>query len=136
MAQGNPQRIAGPHIHWFKKNNPYKDEHDRDYLPAHYREDATACNVVDVAHVEAPWNPNDRFGETQWVRSLANDGSDCGLLKGIVGEADLASDKGERSWRAMSRIAAASGMIQSRPPSGSCATESRISPLAGDGSKA
>jgi predicted TIM-barrel fold metal-dependent hydrolase len=96
MGQGNPQRIVDPHIHWFEKDNPYKDGHDRDYLPDDYREDATGYNIIGVVHIEAHWNPRDRVGETHWVRSLADNGSDHGLLKGLVGEADLSSDSVEQ----------------------------------------
>jgi predicted TIM-barrel fold metal-dependent hydrolase len=96
MAQDNPQRIVDAHIHWFRKDNPYKDGHGRNYLPDHYLEDAAGYNVVGVVHIEAHWDPKDRVGETRWVRSLANDGSDHGLLKGIVGEANIASDDVER----------------------------------------
>jgi len=96
MAQDNPQRIVDAHIHWFRKDNPYKDGHGRNYLPDHYLEDAAGYNVVGVVHIEAHWDPKDRVGETRWVRSLANGGSDHGLLKGIVGEANIASDDVER----------------------------------------
>jgi predicted TIM-barrel fold metal-dependent hydrolase len=96
MAQVNAQRIVDAHIHWFKKDNPYKDGHGRDYLPNDYRADAAGYDVVGVVHIEAHWDPKDRVGETRWLRSLAHDGSDHGLLKGIVGEANLASDDLER----------------------------------------
>jgi predicted TIM-barrel fold metal-dependent hydrolase len=96
MEHGNPQRIVDAHIHWFRKDNPYKHDHGRDYLPRHYLEDAAGYNVIGIVHIEAHWDPKDRVGETRWVRSLANDGSDRGLLKGIVGEADIASDDVER----------------------------------------
>jgi predicted TIM-barrel fold metal-dependent hydrolase len=96
MKQNNPQRIVDAHIHWFRKDNPYKHSHGRDYLPDNYLEEAAGANVIGVVHIEAHWDPKDRVGETRWVRGLANDGSDHGLLKGIVGEADLSSDDVER----------------------------------------
>ena len=95
-AQGNPQQIIDAHVHWYRKDNPYKDRKDRDYLPDHYLKDAAGYDVIGIVHIEAHWDPKDRVGETRWVRSLADDGSDHGLLKGIVGEADLASDNVER----------------------------------------
>jgi predicted TIM-barrel fold metal-dependent hydrolase len=96
MAESNPQRIVDAHIHWFRKENPYKDGHDRDYLPDNYLKDAAGYNIIGVVHIEAHWDPKDRVGETRWVRSLATEKSDHGLLKGIVGEADIASDNVER----------------------------------------
>lgn len=96
MAQSIPQRIVDPHIHWFRKSNPYEDMRDFGYLPDDYLEDAVGYNVVGVVHIEAHWNPKDRVGETRWLRSLVNDGSDHGLLRGIVGEADLSSDDPEK----------------------------------------
>ena len=96
MAQINPQRIVDAHIHWFRKDNPYKHDHGRDYLPDDYLEDAAGYNVIGIVHIEAHWNPKDRVGETRWVRSLATGGSDRGLLKGIVGEANISSDDVER----------------------------------------
>jgi predicted TIM-barrel fold metal-dependent hydrolase len=71
-------------------------DHGRDYLPDHYLADAAGYNVIGVVRIEAHWDPKDRVGETRWVRSLANGGSDHGLLKGIVGEADISSDDVER----------------------------------------
>ena len=53
MAEGNPQRIVDAHIHWFRKDNPYKHDHGRDYLPDHYLEDAAGYNVIGVVHIEA-----------------------------------------------------------------------------------
>jgi len=96
MAESNPQRIVDAHIHWFRKDNPYKDGHDRDYLPDNYLSDAAGFNIIGLVHIEAHWDPKDRVGETRWLRSLANEKRDHGLLKGIVGEADLASDNVER----------------------------------------
>ncbi len=96
MARINPQRIVDAHIHWFRKDNPYKHDHGRDYLPDDYLEDAAGYNVIGIVHIEAHWNPKDRVGETRWVRSLATGGSDRGLLKGIVGEANISSDDVER----------------------------------------
>lgn len=96
MAQGNPQRIVDAHVHWYRKDNPYKDGHSRDYLPDNYLKDASGYNVIGLVHIEAHWDPKDRVGETRWLRGLANDGTDQGLLKGIVGEADLSSDGVER----------------------------------------
>jgi predicted TIM-barrel fold metal-dependent hydrolase len=57
MAQGNPQRIVDAHIHWFRKDNPYKHDHGRDYLPDHYLEDAAGYNVIGVVHIEAHLGP-------------------------------------------------------------------------------
>lgn len=96
MAQVNPQRIVDPHIHWCMTDNPYEDDHDHDYRPDDYREGAAGYNVMGVVHIEAHWDPTDRVGETRWLRSLANDSRDYGLLKGIVGEVNLASDDVER----------------------------------------
>jgi predicted TIM-barrel fold metal-dependent hydrolase len=96
MAQNNPQRIVDAHIHWFRLDNPYKHSHGRDYLPNNYLEEAAGYNVIGVVHIEAHWDPRDRVGETRWVRSLAEEGSDHGLLKGIVGEADISSDDVEK----------------------------------------
>jgi predicted TIM-barrel fold metal-dependent hydrolase len=96
MAEGNSQRIVDAHIHWFRTDNPYKHDHGRNYLPENYLADAAGYNVVGIVHIEAHWDPKDRVGETRWVRSLADKGTDHGLLKGIVGEADISSDDVER----------------------------------------
>jgi predicted TIM-barrel fold metal-dependent hydrolase len=92
MVSSNPQRIVDSHIHWFDMRSPYKTPHARDYLPENYKTDAEGYNVVGIVHIEAHWNPKDRVGETKWVRSLADAGKEGGLLKGIVGEADISGD--------------------------------------------
>jgi predicted TIM-barrel fold metal-dependent hydrolase len=92
MALNHSQRIVDSHIHWFDTKNPYKNPHAQSYLPDNYRADAEGYNVVGVVHIEAHWDPKDRVGETRWVRSLADSGKENGLLKGIVGEADLSAD--------------------------------------------
>ena len=58
-----------------------------DYLPPHYRSDASAREVVGVVHVQAGWEakgPLGPVGETRWLEHLATP-----LLRGIVGYADL-----------------------------------------------
>jgi predicted TIM-barrel fold metal-dependent hydrolase len=92
MALSHPQRIVDAHIHWFDTKNPYKNPHAHSYLPDDYRADAEGYNIVGVVHIEAHWDPKDRVGETRWVRSLADAGKETGLLKGIVGEADISAD--------------------------------------------
>jgi predicted TIM-barrel fold metal-dependent hydrolase len=42
----------------------------RDYLPADYRRDAAAHNVLTTVHCEAEWERDDQLGETRWVASL------------------------------------------------------------------
>lgn len=92
----NPQRIVDAHIHWFDTTNPYKSAHAHDYLPGDYLTDSAGYNVIGVVHIEAHWDPKDRVGETRWLRGLADAGRESGLLKGIVGEADLSAPDVDR----------------------------------------
>jgi len=43
----------------------------RNYLPADYRRDSAAFEVLSSVYVEAEWNPEDPIGETGWVQNLA-----------------------------------------------------------------
>lgn len=92
----NPQRIVDAHIHLIDTTNPYKSPHAHDYLPPNYRADSNGYNIVGVVHIEAHWDPKDRVGETRWLRGLADAGKEYGLLKAIVGEADISADDLDR----------------------------------------
>ena len=77
MKQNNPQRIVDAHIHWFRKDNPYKHSHGRDYLPDNYLEEAAGANVIGVVHIEAHWDPKGwarRGGSAAWLMTEATTG--------------------------------------------------------------
>jgi len=45
----------------------------RNYLPADYKRDSGALNIVKTVHIEAWWDPNDPAGETRWLEELAQE---------------------------------------------------------------
>jgi predicted TIM-barrel fold metal-dependent hydrolase len=61
----------------------------RSYLPADYRRDTRAFNVVKTVYVEAEWKPSDPIGETRWVHEMA---ARHGLPNAMVAQAWLDRD--------------------------------------------
>jgi predicted TIM-barrel fold metal-dependent hydrolase len=113
MSNESRQQIVDAHIHWWNlEENCYPWLTDqlaasqesglsgaaaiaKSYLPDHYLRDAEGYNVVAVVHIEALWDPADSIGETRWLERIADAGEDRGLLAGIVGFTNLASDRCE-----------------------------------------
>jgi len=113
MGSKSKQKIVDAHIHWWNlEENYYPWLTDqlaasqesglsgaaaiaRSYLPEHYLEDADGYDIQGVVHIEALWDPSDSLGETRWLERIADGGADNGLLAGIVGFTDLASDRCE-----------------------------------------
>jgi len=113
MSQKSKQQIVDAHVHWWNlEENYYPWLSDqlaasqesglsgaaslaRSYLPDHYVEDADGYDIRGVVHIEAQWDPADSIGETRWLERIADAGEDHGLLKGIVGFANLANDNCE-----------------------------------------
>jgi predicted TIM-barrel fold metal-dependent hydrolase len=108
MSHETRQRVLDAHIHWWDLDRNYypwlmdkRDESDesglsgagpiaKTYVADHYLEDAIGCDIVGVVHIEAQWDPADSAAETRWLNGLAENGEDRGLLKAIVGFANLA----------------------------------------------
>jgi predicted TIM-barrel fold metal-dependent hydrolase len=108
------QRILDAHIHWWDLEHNYypwlMDKRDdsgesglsgagpiaRTYVADHYLEDAAGYDIVGVVHIEAQWDPADPSAETRWLDRLADSGEDRGLLKAIVGFANLADANCEK----------------------------------------
>ena len=113
MGTMTRQQIVDAHIHWWNlEENYYPWLSDqlaasqesglsgaaaiaRSYLPDHYLEDAKGYDILGVVHIEALWNPSDSVAETRWLEHIADTGEDRGLLAGIVGFTNLASDNCE-----------------------------------------
>lgn len=110
MGHKSDQKILDSHIHWWDLENNYypwlMDEKDASeesglagaatmgstYLSRHYLDDAEGYDIIGAVHVEAVWDPSDSLGETRWLERYADAGEDAGLLKAIVGFANLARD--------------------------------------------
>lgn len=106
MGTKSKQRIVDAHIHWWDLENNYypwlMDQPDDEgglsgaapiahtYTARHYLEDAEGLDISAVVHIEAQYDPSDPLGETRWLDDLASSGADEGLLKGLVGFANLA----------------------------------------------
>lgn len=74
-------------------NAPPKLEGDlaairRNYLPADYRSDLAAVDLVKSVHIQNGWDPADPVGETRWLQALADR---QGLPQAIIAYADLAA---------------------------------------------
>lgn len=61
----------------------------RSYMPADYRRDAGANQIVKTVHVEALWDPADPVGETRWLESIAQE---HGSPNACIGAAPLGRD--------------------------------------------
>ncbi len=81
--------LSGPHLvpHRYGDYTPIT----RRYLPADYRRDTAAHNVVASVYVEAEWAPDDPLGETRYIHTLARE---TGCPNATVAQAWLDRDDG------------------------------------------
>ena len=83
----------------------------RNYLPADYRRDATAHNVLATVHVEAEWDRADQVGETRWVSAIA---AEHGFPNAIVAHAWFHTDNAAEVIAAQAAFPRVRG-IRSKP---------------------
>lgn len=78
----------------------------RDYMPAHYLDDARGVQVVKSVYVETEWDPDDPIGEVTWVKSVMQR---HGYPHAVVAQAWLDMDDADRVLASH----AASGVVRS-----------------------
>jgi predicted TIM-barrel fold metal-dependent hydrolase len=57
----------------------------RNYLPADYRRDSSAFNIVKTVHMEAEWERSDPAAETRWLTTI---NAEHGFPNGFVGHGE------------------------------------------------
>ncbi len=92
----------------------------RNYLPADYRRDSAASNVLATVHCEAEWDRDDQLGETRWVSDVA---AAHGLPTAIVAHAWFHTPNAEEIVAAQARFPLVRG-IRSKPVTSASPRES------------